>query len=209
MIVSEAITKAFQHAQGKPIPPVAGTPKYNQLIIIADSMQKLWAAETGVDWGSLSTYYTTSASNSNTIDLDDSIDHVINDPQNPIIIGTDEYRLVRFNQLRMYRTSKVVAATGLTLQLPIDVTVSGSVTVPAILKVEDITTGSDEIQVDDPMWLVYAMAAEFDRNDIVKAQNYDDILQLAEAHMNKMKENNEGGYETISLTSVVDGETWY
>jgi hypothetical protein len=53
MTVDQAITKAFLHAQRKPTAPAVGTTKYNALLAIADSMQKLWATEPDVEWDSL------------------------------------------------------------------------------------------------------------------------------------------------------------
>jgi hypothetical protein len=207
------IQKAFLHAVRKATPPASGTTKYNALIAIVDSMQKLWATDPDAEWDSLydSRVLSAAAGVGNTIALDADIDHLAKREDDPVLIGTRPFKIVKPNQLYKYRDSDVVAEQNGFLVFPttIDASLVGqAVTVPAILTVNDIVDGTSIVQVDDPMWLAYASAAEFDRNDIVKVAQYNNILALADQSMQKMKSNNSGSVDEVEMPWAPAGESW-
>lgn len=217
--VDWAIQRAFLHAQRKATAPATGSSKYNALLGIADSMQKMWQTEPDVEWDSLYSLETldSAVTATDTFDLSDGINY-IRKRENDFILLTDgtstrQYRLVKPDQLYQYRESNVVARIGSTLKFPkefaSDSSLLGySIQVPAVLYVDDITNGNQTIQVDDPMWLVYMMAAEFVRNDVVKANQYDNLLALADQTMRRMKQNNTGQTEEVSRDAFMFGESW-
>lgn len=213
MTGDQVIQKAFLHAQRKATPPNQGTPKYLALLGIVDSMQKLWADEANIDWDSLfvSRALSAPASATDTIALDADINYITKTEESSVLIGTTPFKLVSPRQLYDLRDSNVCAQIGSNLKFSktIDSTLVGStITVPAILKVSDITAGTDVVEVDDPMWLVYASAAEFNRNDLVKVAQYDNLLALADQVMQKMKNRNGGSIEQVDLTWQPEGESW-
>lgn len=219
MTVDQAITKAFLHAQRKPVPPTAGTTKYNALLGIADSMQKLWAAEPDVEWGSLYSQVTLAAlvTATDTIALDSTIDKISQTDGDPIQItngvNTTRYTVVMPNQLDRYRNVCAVAKLGRNLKFSKAFTSTSSllgysIKVPAITYVADITAGANTVAVDDPMWLVYMMAAEFCRNDVVKQNQYDNLLALADEHMQRMKQANGGQIDVVATPWTPAGESW-
>lgn len=213
MTADQVIQKSFLHAQRKATAPNQGTPKYLALLGIVDSMQKLWASESDVDWDSLYDLRTLAAPAplSDSVALDADIDYLIKQERNPVRIGDRTFKVVNPSQLYTYRESDVCAQIGSTLRFSrtLDSALTGlSIQVPAILRVNDITVGTDIVQVDDPMWLVYSSAAEFNRNDLVKVSQYDNLLQLADMVMQKMKQKNVGSMEEVDMPWQPAGESW-
>ena len=209
MIVTEAIEQAFQYAQGKPTPPAAGTPKHSALLLIADSVQQQWGNEPGIEWESLSDNVTLASAigAGNVVALDADIKTIRKGSDDPILVNDEQYKLVSVSKLYRYRDSKVVAKQGRNLQFSDASDLTGAaVTVPATLYPDRITSGDDEIQVDDPWWLVYMMAAEFARNNIIKSTQYDNLLAYAENAMNKMKEDNTTQLEQLETVNFFQGE---
>lgn len=215
MTAAQVIQKAFLHAQRKATPPAQGSPKYLALLGIVDSMQKLWAAEPDTDWDSLyeDKVLSATAPLSNTVTLDASIDYLIKMESNPVLIGTTEFKVVSPKQLYTFKDSNVCAQIGSNLKFSktLDSSLTGlSIQVPAIMRIGDITAtdGSDVVQVDDPMWLVYASAAEFNRNDLVKVAQYENLLNLADQLMQKMKSKNISSVQEVEIAWQPDGESW-
>lgn len=219
MTVDQAISRAFLHAQRKPVAPASGTTKYNALLAIADSMQKMWATEPGIEWDSLYALVQLSVvvSATDTFALDGSINDLSQREGDYVLVtngtNTVQYTVVDPDQLYTYRNSNVCARIGSNLKFSRAFTTTGgmigyNIKVPAIGYVPDITTGSQTVSVDDPMWLVYMMAAEFCRNDTVKSGQYDNLLQMADQHMQKMKQANGGQYQEIARPWAAAGADW-
>jgi hypothetical protein len=218
--VDYIISRAYIHAQRKATPPATGTDKYNVLVGIIDSVQKDWADEDGIEWDSLSSKVTNgTVSATDTFDLDDEINYISKRQDNPVLLvspdGTQKVpvKLVAPHQLYKYRNELAVAQQGRTLVfskpfLSTDSTIGYSIVIPAIGYVDDLTSGSSLIQCDDPMFMIYMTAAEFDRQDIVKMGQYNNLLAMAAQKMEKMKSNNSGSIEEIPLDFVVTGESW-
>lgn len=212
--VDWAIQKAFLHSNRKATAPAAGTSKYEALLDIADSMQKMWASEPSTEWDSLYSLETIgTVSATDTFDLPDEINYISKSEDDPIRIGTVAYKLVKPNQLYKYQGSNVCAQIGRTLKFSSafasDSSLIGeSILVPSILYTDDITVGTNEIQVDDPMWLAYMMAAEFSRNDVVKQGQYDNLLALADQCMQRMIAANSGSLNEVSTSWQAAGESW-
>jgi hypothetical protein len=213
--VQWAIEKAFLHANRKATAPNAGSSKHDVLLALADSTQKLWAAEEGIEWNSLSdTIDLGPVTATDTFALPDSVDYVSQDTDQTVRIGSTDYKLVSAAQLRRYRDSAVVAQIGRNLVFPrafaaTDAGFGLDIEVPVVLAVSDITAATDTIQVDRPMWLAYMMAAEFVRNDVVKQGQYDNLLALADVEMGKMKEANASTVNDYALNGFqAAGAEW-
>jgi len=76
----------------------------------------------------------------------------------------------------------------------------GEIFVPCYVFPDEITssnTSTDEVQVDDPDWLVVRVAAEYVRNDITRRQRYPELLTEANEIMERMKDDNEGQIDSI------------
>ncbi len=200
--VEWTIQKAFLHAQRKATPPTTGS-KFEALLDIADSMQKMWANEDGVIWDSLYVRINIgTATVTDTFPIPATIEKVSNDSEDPILVGTQPYKLVKPAQLYKYKDSKAVARVASNLKFSKafaadDSLLGSAITVPGQGPVPDITSTADIVAVDQPMWLAYMMAAEFIRADVVKRDQYDNLLALADAVMADMKANNGGSDEVF------------
>jgi hypothetical protein len=219
MTIDQAIAKAFLHAQRKATPPANGTPKYNALLGIADSMTKLWATEPDTEWDTLYSLVTLSSvvSATNVFALDATINDISEREGDAIRVtngtNTTAFSVVSPNQLYEYRYQNAVARIGSNLKFSqafasTSPLIGYSIQVPAILYTTDVTSGSQTVQVDDPMYLVYMMAAEFVRNDPVRVGQYNNLLALAEQTMQKMKETNGGQMDAISTPWTPAGQSW-
>lgn len=217
--VAWAIQKAFLAAQRKADAPAAGTSKYEVLLDLADSMTKAWESEPGVEWDSLySVQIIGTVSATDTFELTEEVNYISKSEDNPVRItngtSTKAYKVVSARQLYKYKDSDVCAQIGHNLvfakAFASDSNLIGyNIQVPAIIHVDDITSANDDIQVDDPMWLVYMMAAEFCRNDVVKQGQYDNLLAYANQCMERMKQANSGQLEELTLSpGLITGETW-
>lgn len=209
--IDSVLQKAYLLAKGKATLPTGN--KYNQLLSLADLKTKEWAAEPGVEWNSLySTVTLGTAGTASEYDLDDDVRYFSKREGDYILLtngsNTLKYNLVQPNQLNQYQDNQVVAQVGRTLRFPSGFGSSAalgySITLPVILDVEDVTSGNDDCQVDDPTWLAYAIAAEFVRNDLVKQNQQPYLSNMANELMEKMKQNNAGGYEEISRPWAMD-----
>jgi len=234
MTVDNAIIRAYRKATRKSVSAVASiaTAKYNALLGYADDWSKAWEAEAGTDW--ISRYEVVdhgAITATDTFDLDDSVRKLSLQQGDPVYIaaltGTQRYYydLVRPDRLfvtdfddempTLVGPNDVVARQGRTLRFRTAFTSAspqfgGTLFVPAYTYVDDITTGSQDIQVDDPMWLVCMMAAEYVRNDTVKQGQYGNLIDQANDRMAAMKADN--GSQIEEVMNMTDnrfaGDTW-
>lgn len=220
MTVDQVITKAYQEAKGKPVPPAQGTTKYNSLLILCDNLQKIWAAEPDVEWNSLySVVNIGPITATGSFAIPATVDYLIKRSTDPIYTSNGvsghrkDYKLVQPNQLYLNKYTDGIAQAGSNLIFPQAFTSANTdfgwdLYAPAILKVDDITAGTDTVQVDDPMWLVFMVAADFVRNDLVRQNQYDRLVAYAQEVMRKMKQRNQGSDEEVILEWTPAGQDW-
>lgn len=209
------VQKAFAEAKAKAVMPPTGSTKYNLLLTLVDSEQKNWENEPGVQWDSL--YLTTTlddtVSATDTYDLSDDVRELSQKADDFVLVGGQPYKIVAPNQLYNKRFDRVVAKVGRTLKFSSVFAsdsnlIGSSIIVPGYGYTDDITVGTDLVQVDDPMFLAYMTAASFARNDIVKLGQYNNILDKATNLMNKMKEQNGGDAQELTMNFQANGESW-
>ena len=218
--VEWTIERAFLHAKGKATVPAAGTSKHNAMLGIADTVQKMWAGEPGVEWNSLYalTELADAVSTSKTYALPDTVDTLSKRADDPVTITDTDGQVTRYavvdpSQLDRQREAKVCAKIGRNIVFPQEFDadsnlIGGTITVPAILAVADITTTAQEVQVDDPLWMAYVMAAEFAQNDLVKVSNVPHLQDVANLLMQKMKDNNGGTMDELVRDWAPAGLEW-
>jgi hypothetical protein len=71
--------------------------------------------------------------------------------------------------------------------------VGGTITVPGYHTLADFTLGTDTVLVDNPYWLVYAVAAELAFNDITYSDKSPDLNAKANNLYQQMARNNRRG----------------
>jgi hypothetical protein len=221
MTVEQAIQKAYGRSRGKDslgTPLTAGDAKYNQLLDIADDKQKEWQNTDGINWQSLWQLFRLAAAvtATDTFALN-ALMRVPSDRENDNVVVTATngqkyyYDIITADQLRERQIAcdpTVCAIQGSNLVFArafktTDPMYGGTIDVPGYGFVTDInlstTTATQKVQVDDPMWLVYAMAAEFVRTDLVRQNQYPNLFNLQSDRMDAMISNNGAQMDDIPI----------
>lgn len=215
MTITDAIAAVYLRATGKATTPP--TSKYNQIVALLAFYQRAWARQRNVDWNSLYqpavNMGTVTATDS--FDIDTSTIRKFSDHEGDYvqITWTDgnsytKYDIVDHDVLKDYyygsnkQSPHGFVCAQIAGQLVFnhvftssDAQFGGTIFVPAYTFPDDIDAtnpDTDEIQVDDPDWLVTRCAAEFVRNDIVRRSRYPELLAEANEVMLRMIDDNGG-----------------
>ncbi len=221
MLVSAVIQYAYQLATGKT--PLASTDtKYIKLLQLSDLFTQDWSNTPAVDWQSLwrvtnaSSTIAQSTSNAGTyatlskITIPTTIREVsLRENDGIVLAGTDaistwSYDLIRANQLHEYvgRQACAIINGQLVFATPFlasDVRIGATVQIPGFIFATAITVDSQTVQVDDPLWLAYRMAAEYVRTDLVRRDQYPNLLAIANEKMTAMMSNNDGSLDEVPI----------
>jgi hypothetical protein len=218
----EFVAAVYLKATGKVTTLTPGGDKYNKIVGIGNFYIQQWARERGVDWNSLydPAYEIGTITATDTFDLDDDVRKI--SPQEGDFVRithtngqTTDYSVITAQNLRRYSTGSYVAQIGRTLKFNIPFTsvsaqLAGTLTVPVYLYPDLLINPSDTLPVDDPNWLVLMTAAEYNRNDLIKQNQYGNIIAEANESMAGMKEANEAqiseAYRPWSPTSHIENE---
>lgn len=204
MTLAQLVNKSYLLATGKATSPSSTSNKYTKILGFANICQDAWQNEPDTDWSSLYVVTTLAATvtATDTFALSASIREISNREGDSIQIvrldgGVNSYKLVRPNELQDYSTQRVVARIGSNLKFSIPFTatdpeIGGSIKVPNYGFVSTLASDEDIIQVENPLWLAYAVAAEYCRTDQVLAYRESGLLERANEVMRDMKQANEG-----------------
>ena len=194
MILTQLVSDSYLAYRGKlSSVPTSGSEKYNRIVAIANRKQREWAQDSNIDWPSRYEIRTLGllVANTQTYDLD-----------NDILRASDYVQLLVPNSVKVYvgivkaqqasRYLKGAYITGfnpkqLTFIQTIDTSMSGTtIKFPCFTMPTDMTLGTSLVAVDDPQWLVYAVAAELARNDYAKEEQYPNLIGQANDLYTKM-----------------------
>jgi len=75
----------------------------------------------------------------------------------------------------------------------------GDIQVPCYVFTDELVNPTDEIQVNDPDWLVAMCAADYCRNDITRTNQYPILLAEANDIMTRMKEDEAQQIDTVDV----------
>lgn len=222
MTTSELVSAVYLKAAGKIPAFTTGSPKWLKIVAIANNLIDAWQNEPGVDWVSLydPEYSIGTVSATDTFDLDDDVRKLSDGRDDPVrIVHSDgvrytDYEVVPANQLRtLYQSGRYCAQVGKTIVFNKAFTSSnaeygGTIYVPKFGFAEHIVEDDDDVPVDDPQWLVIMCAAEYVRNDIVKQNQYPNLIGEANNLMQSMKDTNDAQINTIARPWSPPGATW-
>lgn len=207
----EAITTAYLLATGKTTLPTGN--KLAQLNALAEKFYRDWQVEPDTEWQSL--YQTVGAGTvtaTDEFDLDTDINFISKEQGNYVRVLTSagqyiDYPVVKPQQLYQHRlvpavahvvedgTHKIRFSRAFTAD---DTAFGGTIQVPAIIKLDDITSSSSEILIDQPEWLAERVAAQYCYSYKSLRDMYDDLINLANEHMMSMKVQNGSGNESLN-----------
>lgn len=210
----DIINKAYQLATGK-VTGMTTTTK-DKLIGLLELFITEWQNEPDVTWDSLYRHTNIgTVSATDTFELDDTIASISKDEADPIIIrkGTEEWYYTLVPPSQLGRASETCARMGRDLVFSEIFTVNsrqlgGSIIVPGYIHAEIPETDDDTTPVDNPLWLVYMIAAEFVRNKEDKKAQYGNLVALAQNAMEGMKFSNGAQDESIIREEFLLGESW-
>lgn len=205
MTLATLVTQAYLLATGKGTAPASSSTKYTKLVGFANICQDAWQNEPDIEWDSLYVITTlpTTVTATDTIPLSASIREISKREGDFIqIVRTDGgityYTLVKPNSLQDYARAgqRVVARVGSNLKFSIaftatDPEIGGTVKAPGYGFVSTLANDSDTVQVDNPLWLAYAVAAEYVRTDLTLAFREQGLLERANSIMEDMKQSQE------------------
>lgn len=221
MTITQAVAGVYLRATGKTVVLTSGT-KYDRIVSLLDFFQRRWAREVGVDWNSLydPAFSIGTVTATDAYDLDASTIRKLSDRERDFVrimwtdgVGYTNYTIVDANRLKDYYFGQnkenplgfYCAQVGNQLVFNHKFTTSdaqfgGNIRVPIYGFADAITSqnpNTDEVQVNDPDWLIVICAAEFVRNDITRRQRYPELLTEANEIMERMKSDNDSQVSTV------------
>lgn len=205
MQIDKIIQKAYKMATGDDESISRSEPSYGKYLSILNDLQRDWYEESLVlpneRWASLEREESIVISSDTQYDLDgELVLHPLNHsplsitlPSGEIIIpklvSTTEF--IRSNDKNIYTASSDGKIINFKKDL-VKSAIGGRITYPYYINLEEVSNNEDDIIVDNPSWLVYMLAAEIARSDIVQAGQYGNLIALAQNSMTSMKNRQRG-----------------
>jgi hypothetical protein len=222
MTLSTLVTKAYLLATGKGTAPTSTSSKYTKLVGFANICQDQWQNTPDTEWDSLYIIVSLAATvtATDTFALGSSVREISKREGDYITIERLDgentyYELVKPNELQDYARDgqRVVARIGSNLKFSIafsatDPEFGGTIKVPCYTFVSTLSSDSDEVQVDNPLWLAYMVAAEYCRTDLVLAYRTDDLVARANEMLADMMQSQEENQQTPVKRWSPLGRSW-
>lgn len=210
MTILEAMSQAYLLATGKSTLPAVGSTKYGRLYGLAVKFHKDWCYEPGVDWASL--YQIVSAGSvtaTDTFELasDNLVIRLSQRERDYVIINTTSnqfrYTIKNPSNLDASRYDNVVTRVGQSIKfskpfVSTDQMFGGAILAPAYVELDDITSVSDDVQIDNSQWLPVVVSAQYVLSDAQLSYQYPDLIEQAKTIMDGMKLNNTSSGDTYS-----------
>lgn len=221
MIASEFVAATLLRATGKVFTGSSTDPKYIKVLGIGNQMIDAWESEPDSDWESLYTpdYSLGAVTATDTFPIDtDDVRKISQERGDSIrIVHTDDnwtdYQLVEPDKLKQFTEGYYCARVGNNLVFnhvfeAADPQFGGDIQVPKYGYATHLVNPTDVVTVDIPNWLVVMSAAEFVRNDIVRQNQYPNLVAEANQLMLKMKENQEAQVNSVTRVFSAAGQSW-
>jgi len=218
MNVTQFIQKVYLTSNGKTAILAPTSPRYTKFLALANVLQDDWLSEPDIQWNSRYQRLSLGNITSDRVDMDEDIyefskregDYITITGTNGNVsywslVTPEEFRQYRYNNTCTVIDGELVFARTFVSG---DNEYGGEVIVPVTLKLDPLINPNDDILVDDPNWLVYAVAAEQVRNTVTKLSQYPALIQKANNIMIKMKQKNDAQLDQIPMAPSVLGESW-
>lgn len=235
--ITEAVADVYLRSTGKTTTLTSGT-KYNRIIGLLNFYQRRWAREPGIDWNSLynPAFSLGNVTATDTFDIDTSTIRKLSDRQGDSVrivwsdgVGYTDYDIVDHDTLKDYswgvnrESPKGFYCAQIGGELVFNHTFTssdgqfgGEIFVPCYVFADAITSDNpdtDEIQVDDPDWLIVRASAEYVRNDITRQGQYPTLIAEANEIMGRMIDDNDGQIDPVDkpwtpFSGTTNGSAW-
>lgn len=205
MQIDKIIQKAYKMATGDDESISRSEPSYAKYVSILNDLQRDWYEESLVlpneRWASLEREETIIISSDTQYDLDgELVIHPLSYSPLSIILPSGNIvmpklvsaaEFIRSNDENIFTASSDGKIINFKKEF-INSTIGGRITYTYYVNLEEISNDDDNIIVDNPNWLVYMLAAEIARSDIVQAGQYGNLVALAQNSMTSMKNRQRG-----------------
>lgn len=194
--------------------------KYQKMLAIGNYYIRAWESEPDVDWNSLydPSYSIGEVTASDSFDLDDDIRKISDTPEDEVKVVTSEgqtlrYQTVSSDELPRFNNGRYVAQIGRTIRFNKAFNsdaqgFGGDLQLPVYTYAPLMETQTDEVPVDNPLWLVTISAAEYVRNDVVRQNQYPNLISEANNLMQRMKEDNGAQVNQPAYQWHAEGSDW-
>lgn len=201
MDASTLLTRVWRAYRGKGASktPVWGSEKANLVIDIANQKQEEWARDSKIHWSSL--FEIKDVDTLDTSVFTYELDATFLRPSDYIQVEKTDGSIVEIglikpqkrvgNETKFYisgRNPKKLTYAGTNIDSGLN---GGTIKAPAYYLPAALVNEADEVSVDDPNWLVYAVAAELSRNDASKDDQFANLLGMANDLYIKMADANQ------------------
>lgn len=213
MIVDDAINAVYLKAVGKTAAFAEGTTKWTKILGLLNFYSRRWSREQGVDWNSLyePLYNNGTVTATDTFDVDSGTVRKLSQQEGDnvrIIWESDstnftDYQLVPSDRFKDFPTGRFCTFQRNTSSLVFnrefetsDPEFGGTIYLPAYLYTDELINSNDDLQVDDPDWLVLICAAEYVRTDLTRQNQYGNLIAEANDAMTRMIDDNNNDQNT-------------
>lgn len=217
MTQDELVNNAWLLFSGKEPEFSSTDAKYKKVVSIANMKIGDWETETF--WDSLyePRRLVGTVSSTNTYELDDDIREISDTDGDAVEIEHTDGNKTYFSTVTpdnlKNHNGQFCAKAGNRLIFnkyfrPTDVQFGGQIFAPVYLYAERLTSPRSVVPVDDPNWLVKIVAAELSRVDVLKQNQYANLVNEANDLMQNMKEANLAQVSEVLRTWTPGGVSW-
>lgn len=220
MTTQDLVNAVILKATGKATILAPGDTKYQKIVGIANGCIDVWQNEMGIDWNDL---YEPEmniglVSTSQSYELPDEVRKISDTRGDFVQIEKDghltNYEMVAADAMKRYMEGAPVCAQigrSIYFSRPFasdSPLIGGSLLVPCYTYANYLQNANDQVPVTVPRWLVLASAAEYVRNDIVKQNQYPNLLTEANSLMERMRDDNDAQVNDVYNAYFTPGRSW-
>ena len=219
MLTNDFVNAVYVVAEGKQPTFTSGSTKWNKILAIANNKIDAWQEED--EWKSL---YNPKVSlgmvtATDTFPLPVSVRVLSKTPSDTVrVLHADgvkftDYDLVAADRLKDFAYGNYCAQIGRNIVFnraftSADQQFGGTLYVPGYTYASHLVADGDTVPVDIPQWLVLVTAGEYNRGDIVKQNQYPNLVNEANDLMEAMKKNNRAQNDYVDMPWRPAGANW-
>lgn len=213
MQVSEFVSDVVVRSEGKLPTFTSGSTKWLRIVAQGNIFLRQFARERGAEWNR----YYTKAKSLGTVTATDtfaipSTVYKISQREGDTlrVVHTDttkwtDYTLVPHNELKTKAYGAYAAKIGRNIVFNVPFTASspqfgGTVYLPCYELPDTFSADDDELDIDNPDWLVTTVAADRVKNDVTRKDLRADLVAEANEIMMSLKEENQSQQEEVNRT---------
>lgn len=223
MTVSQFVDNVVLLSEGKQASFASGATKWLRIVAQGNFFLQQLARERGVNWNR---YYSPvlsfgTVTATATFAIPSTVRKISQEEGDTLrITHTDgrytDYTFVPHDRLKDFDTGNYVAKIGANIKFNIAFTATspqfgGTIACPVYLFPTTFSLDADVLDIDDPNYLVYAVASDRVKNDVTRKDLRADLLAQANDALMAMKDDNQAQLEEVNRPwnpTIHTGEDW-